>query len=262
VRGGFSRDPDHEPLRVDAEILAGVTERDLAVAFQARPDNPLLGLDGRAALLRRLGEVVQRTPRYFSDDSTRLGGLALHLVSIARERRLPATAILGTILDSLGDIWPGRESLGGKNLGDVWTHPLVGRVPFHKLSQWLTYSLVEPLEEHGITVTELDSLTGLAEYRNGGLFVDGGVLVPKQTNILTEIHEVSSSVVVEWRALTVALLDRTAEEVRTLLGLSAAELPLAKVLEGGTWSAGRQIAGEKRADGTSPIRVRSDGTVF
>jgi hypothetical protein len=60
----------------------------------------------------------------------------------------------------------------------------------------------------------------------------------------------------------VALLDRTATEVRRLLGLSAEELPLAKVLEGGTWSAGREIAREKRPDGSPPIRVRSDGTVF
>ena len=45
-------------------------------------------------------------------------------------------------------------------------------VPFHKLSQWLSYSLIESLERSGLKVLHIDQLTGLAEYRNGGLFVD------------------------------------------------------------------------------------------
>ena len=31
-------------------------------------------------------------------------------------------------------------------------------------------------DDAGIEVTDIDGLTGLAEYRNGGLFVDTGVL--------------------------------------------------------------------------------------
>ena len=124
-----------------------------------------------------------------------------------------------SVLDSLGPIWPTR---------DVWTHPLVGRVPFHKLQQWLSYSLCETLELSWAKVSELDELTGLAEYRNGGLFIDGGVLVPQGEALLDRAHEVSSQVVVEWRALTVALLDRTADELRRLLGLSREQLPLAR----------------------------------
>ena len=107
-----------------------------------------------------------------------------------------------------------------------------------------------------------DQLTGLAEYRNGGLFVDGGVLVPKHESVVTEAHGPGSEVIVEWRALTVALLDRLAERVRDQLGLDAQRFPLAKVLEGGTWHAGREIARELREDGTPPIRIESDGTVF
>jgi hypothetical protein len=139
---------------------------------------------------------------------------------------------------------------------------VVGRVPFHKLSQWLTYTLCEPLEESGIRITGSDELTGLAEYRNGGLFVDGGVLVAKHARALTVPHEVWSPLVVEWRALTVALLDRIAVEIRRQLGLRPDQLALAQVLEGGTWRAGRQLARERRPDGSPPIRVHSDGTVF
>jgi hypothetical protein len=46
------------------------------------------------------------------------------------------------------------------------------------------------------------------------------------------------------------------------LGKTAAEMPLARILEGGTWAAGRRIAKEKRADGGPPLIIASDGTVF
>ena len=126
--------------------------------------------------------------------------------------------------------------------------------------QWLTYSLVEPLVDAGVTVSGLDQLTGLAEYRNGGLFIDLGVLVPR-TAIEAPV-EVDSELVVEWRALTVALLDLLAPMVREHLGEGKEDLPLARILQGGTWSAGRRIAAERRDDGGPPIKIRSDGTVF
>ena len=117
-------------------------------------------------------------------------------------------------------------------------------------------------EQYVLHMTELDGLTGLAEYRNGGLLVDLGVLEPKHEAVMSAAHRVGSEIVVEWRALTVALLDRMAPLVRAALGIDATALPLAKVLEGGTWSAGRRIAAELRPGGVPPIRVISDGTVF
>jgi hypothetical protein len=155
------------------------------------------------------------------------------------------------------------------NLGDVWPHPALrgenvtdGLVPFHKLSQWLSYSLLEPLEQAGVRVTDLDELTALAEYRNGGLLLDLGALVLKDPRVLERDHLPASPLIVEWRALTVALLDQVADLVRARLGLDAEAFPLAKVLEGGTWSAGRAVAQERRPDGSPPIRLLSDGTVF
>jgi hypothetical protein len=257
--GALSDDPAREPLRADAAAMIRLRAEDLARAFQVSAENPLVGVDGRLTVLRRLGEAIGRRPEMFAG---RLGNLGAYLASQVQDGALPASAVLAAVLDALGEIWPGRETCAGVNLGDVWTHPAVGRVPFHKLSQWLTYSLCEPLEESGVRITGMDQLTGLAEYRNGGLFVDGGVLIPKHPGVLSETHDVSSALVVEWRALTVALLDRTAVEMRRQLGLSSDELPLAKVLEGGTWRAGRELARERRPDGAPPIRVNSDGTVF
>jgi hypothetical protein len=260
--GAFSADPVRRPLRADADMLRRLDVAELGDALQVGPDNPLVGLEGRTMVLRKLGEVVGQSSRYFGTAEPRLGRLGLYLVSQAQRGALPARAVLEAVLDALGEIWPGREVCAGKNLGDVWRHPAVGRVPFHKLSQWLSYSLCEPLEERGVAVTGLGELTGLAEYRNGGLFLDGGVLVPKRPEVYGEVHSVDSPVVVEWRGLTIALLDRTALELRRMLGLDAGELPLAKVLEGGTWRAGRELAQARRADAASPIRVASDGTVF
>ncbi|MET0653206.1 MAG: DUF1688 family protein, partial [Hyphomicrobiaceae bacterium] len=75
-------------------------------------------------------------------------------------------------------------------------------------------------------------------------------------------HEVGSPLVVEWRALTVALLDRLAEIVRRRLHKDAVSFPLARILQGGTWTAGRAVARKRRADGSPPIKVISDGSVF
>lgn len=259
----------HAPLRADAAGLAAFTEDQLAAAFQVGAGNPLEGLAGRAALMRRLGEAVQSQPAVFGAERPRLGALADHLIALSREGQLPATAILETLLTALGPIWPGRITLGGLALGDVWRHSRVRTndatdqlLPLHKLSQWLSYSLVEPLEQAGIRVSGLDGLTGLAEYRNGGLFIDSGVVEAREPRLLHEALPADSEAVVEWRALTVILLDEIAKPIREKLGLDAISLPLAKVLEGGTWAAGRRIAREKRADGTPPLNIISDGTVF
>lgn len=255
LAGAFSSDPS-QPLRADAEGLQRLTLESLARGFQVTEANPLAGLEGRLALLQGLGRALPRP------------GTLYDMLS-AWGPRVPAVEVLGRVLESLGPIWPGRITLDGVNLGDVWPHPAMGPegslealVPFHKLSQWLTYSLLEPLEEGGITVTDLDALTGLPEYRNGGLLVDLGVLVPRDSRLLTEAFAPGSEPIVEWRALTVALLDEVAKQVRERLGMTAEQLPLAKVLQGGTWSAGRRIAAEKRPGGTPPIRIESDGTVF
>lgn len=259
-QGLFSAAPA-TPWRVDAAALMQLTEAQLAAGFQVGPDNPLVGLSGRLGLLQRLGATLNTQPTYFGQPA-RLGQLFDVLSAQAQHGQLPAAVILKTVLASLGPIWPGRLELDGVSLGDTWPHPAAGLVPFHKLSQWLSYSLVEPLEEAGITITDLDALTGLPEYRNGGLFLDLGVLQPKDPAVLTQTHVVGSELVVEWRALTVILLDVLAERVRATLGLDAVRLPLAKILEGGTWSAGRRIARAQRTDGAPPLMLDSDGTVF
>lgn len=270
VSGALSNDPARQPYRADGEALARLQAAQLAEAFQVSASNPLIGVEGRVALLNGLGRAVASTPQIFAEP--RVGAMYDFLYSRAREGQLPAREILAAVLRGLGSIWPGRITLDGVNLGDVWRHPAAdtaagpastqGLVPFHKLSQWLSYSLIEPLEAAGVRVVDVDALTGLPEYRNGGLFLDAGVLAPKHAAILGEAHAPGDEAIVEWRALTVCLLDAIADPVRAQLGVSREQFALAKVLEAGTWAAGRKLAKEKRADGGSPIRLRSDGTVF
>jgi hypothetical protein len=267
--GTFSANPQ-EPLRADADVLANLTVADLKRGFQVSESNPLVGLEGRVDLLRRLGALVASRPDVFGRlDTPRPGGLFDRLAMLAKDLELPAPMILTELLQQLGPIWPSRLTLGGVALGDCWKHPALtandatsGLMPLHKLSQWLAYSLIEPLQTAGIRVTDIDGLTGLAEYRNGGLFVDIGVITFRDADDASRQHEVASPLVVEWRALTVALLDQVADGVRQRLGLGATSLPLAKILEGGTWAAGRRLARERRIDASPPVRVISDGTVF
>ena len=99
-------------------------------------------------------------------------------------------------------------------------------------------------------------MTGLPEYRNGGLLIDTGLLTLKQADMdrgleayrenarqmgqprmeVVPLFEPSDDVIVEWRALTVGFLDELLEEVNRGLNLSGRDrLSLAQMLEAGTW---------------------------
>jgi hypothetical protein len=267
--GGTSHDR-RKPLCVDASALLAMTPETLGRYFQVSDANPLPDLAGRLTLLRRLGEVVAANPRVFARAGRpRPGGLFDYLVETGDGRAIAAPRVLSEILRHLGPIWPGRLELADVCLGDCWRHPGIetddstsGLVPLHKLSQWLAYSLIEPLQAAGLDVIDIDGLTGLAEYRNGGLMLDTGVLALRDPAAKNFAHDVGATLVVEWRALTVALLDRLAESVRQRLGADGGALPLVRLLQGGTWAAGRQIAARKRAQGGPPLTVLGDGTVF
>jgi len=266
-KGTFSSDPN-DPLKADAESLQKFGVEQLAEGFQVSAANPLVGLEERAALLRRLGEQLLNFLGTDQEPNPRIANI-LDKISIGEDRVLKVDRLLGTLLKLLQDVWPPRLTLGGRNLGDIWRHHLLSDseitaelVPFHKLTQWLTYSILEPLEEAGFQVQDIDLLTGLPEYRNGGLFLDSGVLELKQPAEIKALHSVSSELIVEWRALTVILLDRLAEKLREKLRLTIEELPLPQILQGGTWSTGRKLAYKRRPDGSPPLRVESDGTVF
>ncbi|MEO8656032.1 MAG: URC4/urg3 family protein [Ramlibacter sp.] len=271
VAGLFSSDANR-PLQADSAGLRGLVTDHLAAAFQVSEANPLVGLEERAILLRRLGEAMREQPEVFGPDG-RPSGLFDTIVSpfgpaVAHTADISAHSILSLVLYSLSGIWPAGNSIATVPLGDCWRHSAVrgeglsdGWMPFHKLSQWLTYSLIEPFEWSGVRVHGLEELTALPEYRNGGLLIDSGLLCLRDSSAAQQVWQPGDEIIVEWRALTVALMDLVALAVRQRLHLSETQLPLACVLEGGSWAAGRELAQHHRG-GLPPLQVASDGTLF
>ncbi len=250
---------DQKSLKADATGLKNLSENHLNEFFQVSAKNPLLAVTGRLQLLNNLS-LALKNKTIFKDH--RPGNILDYLISL-HGQTIPATAILRAVLDGFGPIWPGRLFSGSTNLGDVWLHQETKTlVAFHKLSQWMTYSLIEPIIEAGFEVTGTEKLTGLAEYRNGGLLIDSGLLSVKDPKMLSQSHAPDSDFIIEWRALTIYFLDIIGEKIQKALNKSPKDFPLAKVLEGGTWWAGRFMAKEKRENGDPPIQIKSDGTVF
>lgn len=184
-------------------------------------------------------------------------------------------------------VWPkDRTTIGGHHIGDAWPlSTLCGQYtaqserevnpkhiqPFHKLTQWLAYSLMVPFQRIlGLHWINANSLTALAEYRNGGLFVDLGVLSLKQEALDRGLKASGGDlpqftggddVIVEWRAMTLVLIDRLYGLV--LARMNGVKLSMAQLLEAGTWKSGREIAAQRRPETkSSPIIVKSDGTIF
>ena len=108
----------------------------------------------------------------------------------------------------------------------------------------------------GIHFAGAELLTGLPEYRNGGLLVDTGLLTLKEQDAkrglaqyrqnakvkgqpnmeVVPLFETHDDVIVEWRAVTVGYLDDLLVEVNGILGLSGPDkLSLAQMLEAGSW---------------------------
>ncbi|PCH44372.1 DUF1688-domain-containing protein [Wolfiporia cocos MD-104 SS10] len=284
--GFFSSDVSN-PHRVDAEGLSKITAERTAVAMQVTESNPMVGIEGRTSLLINLSKALRASPKYFGV-AARPGNLVDFLELESKPdgatRRVHIFALWTALIEGLASIWPAtRTNLGGVPLGDVWpcsalrtTASTEGDelVPFHKLTGWITYSLIEPIAKVlGWRFEGIEYMTGLPEYRNGGLLVDLGVLTLRPAVIPSSFYPDPASeiptlppshpAIVEWRAMTIIELDRIADAIREKLGLTAEELTLAQVLESATWKGGREIAKQKRpATGGPPIDIESDGTVF
>lgn len=248
------------PLRADGEKLKALSYEQLCDAMQVSAANPLVGATERLALVNALGAEVTRNSVVFP--GARLGALFDH---VCQDNEVDVADAFKVLLQSLAGIWPSRGS--GDNFGDVWPYPGIDGatgtedlVPFHKLTQWMTYSLVEAWRKHGMRIRNEAALTALAEYRNGGLLIDMSVLVPRDPDFADTEFAPGDPAVVEMRAMTVAVIDIIASLLRKRT--NNPDLTLAQVLEGGTWGAGRVIAARLRADQSPPIRYIADGTLF
>lgn len=282
-----------QPCRVDGPALKQLTPEHMRTGLQVSATNPMDGLEGRTQLLIRLGQAMDNQT-FFGEDG-RPGNMLGRTTSSDKGQSanntpdyllahptthdssaliVPIPTLWTVIMDGLGPIWPTtRTQIQGRSLGDAWPcsvldassdQPWAHIVPFHKLSQWLTYSLMVPMQKlMKVHFAGAELMTGLAEYRNGGLLMDTGLLVLRsedakrglalyQQNAQIEgqpntevvpMFTPDDDVVVEWRAVTVGFLDELLPEVNKMLGLQGNnKLNLAQMLEAGTWKVSQKLA--------------------
>lgn len=283
--GMFSSNPI-EPCQVDGAGLKKLDVEMLAKGMQVSDSNPLAGLEGRAGLLMRLSTALNNQ-EFFGVDArpgNMLGKLRClphfdytdepdYLLSHPSTQAssvpiVPLPILWSVLMDGLSSIWPAtRTQVDGISLGDAWpcsdmpasppAKPWENLVPFHKLTQWLCYSLMQPMSRllH-IHFAGAELMTGLPEYRNGGLLVDTGLLTLKEKDMkrglaaykenskyhgqpnteVVPLFTTDDDVIVEWRAVTVGFLDELLAAVNRGLGLEGNDcLSLAQMLEAGTW---------------------------
>jgi len=282
---------------VDKGGLRSLTVEALGAGLQSRPGNTIAGLEGRSNLLIQLGAALEND-EYFGADG-RPGNLVDYLLAHPSTQASSMPIVLvpvlwSALMNGLAPIWPSsRTAINGVSLGDAWPCSAMPQsaakssaspslspfpngqngsahraeawesiLPFHKLTQWLTYSLMQPMQSLlKIHFAGTELLTGLPEYRNGGLFIDLGVLTLKKEDTdrglqqyneychrtgtkpveVAPMFEPSDDVIVEWRGVTVGFLDRLAVEVNLALKneLQGGELTLAQLLEAGSWKVWR-----------------------
>lgn len=267
--GMFSSIED-QPCQVDSEGLKRLDVKRMARGLQVTAENPIDGLAGRTDLLIRLGDALLNQEIFGPE--ARPGNMLDYLLAHPSTHAnsvpiIPLPTLWDTLMNGLVKIWPAtRTQIDGVPLGDAWpcysmpshsTQPWENIVPFHKLTQWLTYSLMVPMQKlANIRFVGVELMTGLPEYRNGGLLVDTGLLTLKpddakrgleqyqmnatrqgQPNVeVVPLFTADDDVIVEWRAVTVGFLDELLAEVNTLLKLNGDDkLSLAQMLEAGTW---------------------------
>ncbi|RAL08497.1 URC4/urg3 family protein [Aspergillus homomorphus CBS 101889] len=285
--GDFANKGSERKDIVHGEALTSLTVDVLTRGFQVDDtSNPLVGAGARIAILQRLGQSLTSLPEIFGP-SGRPGQLLDHLLSSGGEN-LDYSQLWAVLQRTLIPIWPSdRTRVRGHPVGDAWPLPVLAESaqfstsdpetaaiqPFHKLTQWLAYSLKVPFERIlKVTWKNAELGTGLPEYRNGGLFIDMGVLTLKpearERGLRTSGSDlpcfaVGDGEIVEWRAMTVALLDELHQRILRSGKLGSVRLTLPQMLEAGSWKAGRELAAEKRPHTkSSPILNSGDGTLF
>ncbi|KAL1933761.1 hypothetical protein VTP01DRAFT_7851 [Rhizomucor pusillus] len=303
MSGAFSSDVK-EPHRVDSEGLLSLSIDTLKQGFQVNERNILIGLEDRLEILRYLGNVLRSREDYFQSSGAvpRPGNLMDYLLKhpTTIQTKKGALIVLETlwpVVQSMGELYiaeraDGKGGISG--LGDTFPCGAIQYsdnpqstdhyVPFHRLSQWLIYSLIEPMERLlGATIEGTELLTPLADVRNGGLLIDTGFLalkkheyergienyhrnslLPGQPKVeVAPMFEMDDPVMVEWRALTTAYLDIVAERVRDALKLNKNKIALTRLMNGATWSAGRELAEISRPNTQEPpIIIKYDKFVI
>ena len=248
LRSGLLSYDKKTPYSVCALGLESLSKEEFASAMQHKEENVLLAFEKRYQLLKNLAHIMKKMSLFTGKNNAELGELyrLFHQKQKQSNRiilylqRIFLKTYLIVSPRYIFENWEGPLIVEGHSLGDTWHHPCIkakyscdGYVPFHKLAQWLCYSLFEPLQElSSIKIEDINKLTGLPEYRNGGLLVDFSYLELKDKNLYDLRHNIQDILVVEWRALTLIALDKIYYKILSRLGVQECRFPLTKVLQG------------------------------
>ncbi|KAJ5760135.1 hypothetical protein N7520_007291 [Penicillium odoratum] len=284
--GSFTNQSRGDNELVDGQGLAALSIDTFRKHFQITADNEIIGDVSRVSLLNSVGKSFLSLPEIFGE-AGRPGNLVDYILAGKSGNELEYETLWNVLQKTLLPAWPkNRTQVEGVPIGDAWPLEVLAKLnkgqsasstasiqPFHKLTQWLAYSLSVPfIRVLGFEWKNLSLGTGLPEYRNGGLFVDMGVLELKEAVLQqgransqqdTPSFDATSDVIVEWRAMTVALLDKLHGTVQDRFAQQGVQLNMAQMLEAGTWKGGRELAAKYRpSTKSSPIVIQGDGTLF
>ncbi|KAJ5478898.1 hypothetical protein N7530_004407 [Penicillium desertorum] len=284
LNGDFAGQDSSVKHTANGDALRNINVDILSRGLQVDDANPMVGVPARADILRKLGESLVNLKDIFGP-SGRPGNLVDYLIAKSDgSGKLDYRDLWNVLQHLLLPIWPSdRTHINGQPIGDAWplralsqqagseSKPYSNIQPFHKLTQWLAYSLMVPFSRLlSVSWSDTELGTGLPEYRNGGMFVDMGVLELKPESLQKGLSLSGGSLpsfgagddeIVEWRAMTVALLDVL--HTKILARMDGVQLSLPQVLEAGSWKAGRELAAAKRPETKcSPILNFGDGTLF
>jgi len=108
-----------------------------------------------------------------------------------------------------------------------------------------------------MNVINTDFLMALPEYRNGGMIIDMNIIELIDNDFSKSHHDISSDIIIEWRALTVCIIEILKDKINTKLNKN---FHMGQILEGGTWAIGREMS--KKRFGASPLMIISNGTIM
>lgn len=295
VAGAFSADKAH-PCRADAATLRHVDVAALRAMLQGTPQNPNLGLEGRAALLSRWGHMLQSRPGAGGAQARPCDLVQALATPAGPGAEVQAAAQLAELLRAASATWH-TAPVQGLPAGDVWQHRWAGEatgadlgtnlgkdvetdlgtdlsadlgtdlgtsgwVPLHAAAQAMVGALALPLQKAGYRLNGLEQLTASADHVASSLLLAAGVIVPRQQRLLSRSLKLSDEAVIECRALTVALFDELTGQVRSTLqsqhGAAAAGMTVAEVV-----NATAAVLALGASHGAAPaLTIEGDGAVF
>jgi hypothetical protein len=260
-----------DPYRVDAETLIRLDLKELAGGLQWDEGEDGDYLRAMQRHLQRLGEALALRPDLFGEGGETRPGLLVAHAAREGEGSVDAGELLDRLLEALAPVWEGGAGDGDLVFGDSFRHsglpgPVPGAdlesiVPFHLAAQEMVYSLVEPLAWAGSETTGLNRLTGPSDLAHAALFAETGVLAVRDGEAALA-PEAQRDRMIELRGVTIALIDRLAGRLAGELGVSADQVPLTCVLEGGTGRAGRHILKDHPELERNLGKILNPGAVF